>query len=118
MAVIQGVLDKITSPVLLKNYLSVMDSLEGCFETNVPYDTISDLVRRQLDEGGKWEVLSYSVDGTGDNQKPYSMSQTAYVMVPDMTTVDKAKSLMQKVREGIMLSEADVSRQQSADSAD
>lgn len=118
MAVIQGVLDKITSPDLLKNYLSVMDSLEGCFETNVPYDTISDLVRRQLDEGGKWEVLSYSVDGTGDNQKPYSMSQTAYVMVPDMTTVDKAKSLMQKVREGIMLSEADVSRQQSADSAD
>ena len=117
MAVIQGVVDKITSPDLLKNYLSVMDSLEGCFETNVPYDIIASLVRDQLDEGGSWQVLSYSVDGTGDNQKPYSMSQTAYVMVPDMTTVDKAKSLMQKVREGIMLSEADVSRQQPADSA-
>lgn len=117
MAVIQGVVDKITSPDLLKNYLSVMDSLEGCFETNVPYDIIASLVRDQLDEGGSWQVLSYSVDGTGDNQKPYSMSQTAYVMVPDMTTVDKAKSLMQKVREVIMLSEADVSRQQPADSA-
>lgn len=111
MAVIQGVVDKITSPDLLKNYLSVMDSLEGCFETNVPYDIIASLVRDQLDEGGSWQVLSYSVDGTGDNQKPYSMSQNAYVMVPDMTTVEKAQDLMQKVREGVMLSDADVSRQ-------
>ena len=56
-------------------------------------------------------MLSYSVDGTGDTQKPYSMSQKAYVMVPDQTTVDKAKTLMQKVRQGFMLSEADVSAQ-------
>ena len=111
MAVIQGVVGKITSPGLLKKYLSVMDSLEGCFETNVPYDIIASLVRDQLDEGGSWQVLSYSVDGTGDNQKPYSMSQNAYVMVPDMTTVEKAQDLMQKVREGVMLSDADVSRQ-------
>lgn len=110
MAVIQGVVDKATQPAFLKNYLSVMDSLYGCFETNVPYDIIASLVRRQLDEGGSWQVLSYSADGTGDTQKPYSMSQKAYVMIPDQTTVDKAKTLMKKVREGFMLSEADVAR--------
>lgn len=110
MAVIQGVVDKVTQPAFLKNYLSVMDSLDGCFETNVPYDVIASLVRRQLDEGGTWQVLSYSADGTGDTQKPYSMSQKAYVMIPDQTTVDKAKTLMKKVREGFMLSDADVAR--------
>ena len=110
MAVIQGVVDKATQPAFLKNYLSVMDSLDGCFETNVPYDIIASLVRQQLDEGGSWQVLSYSTDGTGDTQKPYSMSQKAYVMIPDQTTVDKAKTLMKKVREGFMLSEADVAR--------
>ena len=110
MAFIQGVVDKATQPAFLKNYLSVMDSLDGCFETNVPYDIIASLVRRQLDEGGSWQVLSYSADGTGDTQKPYSMSQKAYVMIPDQTTVDKAKTLMKKVREGFMLSEADVAR--------
>lgn len=109
MAVIQGIVNKVTSPDLLKNYLSVMDSLDGCFETNIPYDVISGLVRQQLDEGGSWQVLSYSVDGTGDTQKPYSMSQNAYVMIPDQSTVDKAKTLMRKVREDIMLSVADVS---------
>ncbi len=110
MAVIQGVVDKATQPAFLKNYLSVMDSLDGCFETNVPYDIIASLVRKQLDEGGSWQGLSYSTDGTGDTQKPYSMSQKAYVMIPDQTTVDKAKTLMKKVREGFMLSEADVAR--------
>ena len=110
MAVIQGVVDKATQPAFLKNYLSVMDSLDGCFETNVPYDIIASLVRKQLDEGGSWQVLSYSTDGTGDTQKPYSMSQKAYAMIPDQTTVDKAKTLMKKVREGFMLSEADVAR--------
>ena len=110
MAVIQGVVNKITQPAFLKNYLSVMDNLNECFETNVPYDVIASLVRRQLDEGGDWKVLSYSVDGTGDTQKPYSMSQKAYVMIPDQNTVDRAKTLMKKVREGFMLSEADVAR--------
>ena len=111
MKVIQGVINKATSPDILKNYLSLLDSLSGCFETNIPYDVITNLVKQQLDEGGSWQVLSYSVDGTGDTQKPYSMSQKAYVMVPDQTTVDKAKTLMQKVRQGAMLSDADVSAQ-------
>ena len=111
MKVIQGVINKATSPDILKNYLSLLDSLSGCFETNIPYDVITSLVKQLLDEGGSWQVLSYSVDGTGDTQKPYSMSQKAYVMVPDQTTVDKAKTLMQKVRQGFMLSEADVSAQ-------
>lgn len=110
MAVIQGVVDKVTQPSFLKNYLSVLDSLEGSFETNIPYDLIASLVRRQLDEGGDWQVLSYSVDGTGDTQKPYSMSANAYVMIPDQDTVDQAKVLMKKVREGFRLSEADVAR--------
>ena len=110
MAVIQGVVDKATQPAFLKNYLSVLDSLDGAFETNVPYDVMASLVRKQLGEGGSWQVLSYSVDGTGDTQKPYSMSSKAYVMIPNQNTVDKAKVLMKKVREGFRLSEADVAR--------
>lgn len=100
MAVIKGVIDKALSPELLKNYSSILSGVEGSFETNIPYDEIALLVRKQLSEGGSWNIVSYSVDGTGDTQKPYSMSQNAYVMVPDLATVDKAKELMQKVRNG------------------
>ena len=43
MKVIQGVINKATSPDILKNYLSLLDSLSGCFETNIPYDVITSL---------------------------------------------------------------------------
>lgn len=105
MAVIEGVINKALSPDLLKNYTSVLSGIEGSFETNVPYDLLASLVRDQLNGGGSWNVVSYSVDGTGDTQKPYSMSQKAYVMVPDYTTVDKAKELMAQVRNGDVISQ-------------
>ncbi|MDO4306325.1 MAG: LCP family protein [Eubacteriales bacterium] len=105
MAVIEGVIKKALSPDLLRNYTSVLSGIEGSFETNVPYDMIASLVRDQLNDGGNWNVVSYSVDGTGDTQKPYSMSQKAYVMVPDYTTVDKAKALMDQVRNGEVISQ-------------
>lgn len=100
MAVIQGVLNKATSPAILSNYTSVLDSAAGCMETNVPYDTIAEIVRDQLAGGGSWNVVSYSVDGTGDSQVPYSMSSSVYVMIPDTSTVDQAKSLLAQVATG------------------
>ena len=100
MAVIKGVVDKALSPELLKNYSSILSSVQGCFETNISYEEIARLLQQQLADGGSWNVVSYSVDGTGDTQKPYSMSQNAYVMVPDYSTVDHAKELMQKVCDG------------------
>ena len=104
LAVIEGVINKALSPELLKNYSSVLAGVEGSFETNVPYDMLASLVRKQLNDGGSWNIVSYSVDGTGDTQKPYSMSQKAYVMVPDQETVDQAKDLMNKVRNGESIS--------------
>lgn len=100
MAVIRAVIQKIISPELLVNYNSIMDSLAGSFETSVPYDMISKLVRQQLSSGGSWSVSTYSVDGTGDSQVPYSMSQRAYVMVPDQSTVDTAKQMIQDLYDG------------------
>ena len=70
--------------------------------------------------GGDWTIVSYSVNGTGATEKPYSMSQKAYVMVPDYNTVDKAKSLMEKVRNGEVVTQeeadAPVSGSTSTDS--
>ena len=37
MAVIKGVINKALSPELLKNYSSVLSSIQGCFETNISY---------------------------------------------------------------------------------
>ena len=100
LALIRAVIQKAMSPEWLVNYNSVMNSLSGSFETSVPYDLISKIIRNQLSTGGSWSVSTYSVDGTGDSQVPYSMSQKAYVMVPDQSTVDTAKQMIQDLYDG------------------
>lgn len=103
MAMIKAVINKALSPELLVRYNSLMDALQGSFETSIPYDTLSSIVRQQLDEGGSWNIVSYSADGTGDSQIPYSMSQYAYVMIPDESTVATAKNLIAQVYNGEIL---------------
>lgn len=100
MAVIKAVIEKAMSASLLVNYASIMESVSGSFETSMPYDTIAELVRDQLDKGGSWEIVSASVDGTGDYQVPYSMSTEAYVMIPDQATVDAVIEKMNQVKNG------------------
>lgn len=111
MAVIRAVVNKALSPEILTKYSSLLSTLDGCFGTNITYEEIAELLQDQLANGGDWTIVSYSVDGTGATEKPYSMSQKAYVMVPDYNTVDKAKSLMEKVRNGEVVTqeEADAS---------
>ena len=110
MEVIRGVVKKALSPEILTSYSSILSSLDGCFGTNITYEEIAQILQQQLTNGGDWTIVSYSVNGTGATEKPYSMSQKEYVMVPDYNTVEKAKSLMEKVRNG------EVVTQEEADS--
>ncbi len=103
MAVIKGVIKKAMSPAILSSYTEVMDSVSGCFETSMPYDQIAELVREQLDKGVTWNIVTYSVDGTGASKKPYSLSSKAYVMVPRQETVDAAIEKIEKVYNGEIL---------------
>lgn len=91
MAVVEGVLKKATSPSVLSNYLSILDSIQSCVDTNVPYDVISALVRQQLQDGATWNVDSFSVNGSDSHSTTYSMNQDLYVVIPDEATVQEAK---------------------------
>ena len=82
MQVISAVIQKAMSPEMLSHYTEVLNGIEGCFDTNFSYDRMAELVRQQLEDGGSWNIVSYSVDGTGE------------------TTVDEAKALMQQVVDG------------------
>ena len=103
MAVIKAVIQKAMSPAILTGYADIMDSVSGSFETSMPYDVIAELVRDQLDKGGSWNIVSCSVDGTGDTKIPYSMSTGAYVMIPDQATVDAAVAKINQVKNGEIL---------------
>lgn len=97
MQLIQVMFNKMISPDILVKYTDIMKAVDGCFETSMPYDKLAELVRNQLDSNAQWEVISYAVSGTGAKKKPYSMSSKAYVMVPDMSTVETAKNLIDQM---------------------
>ena len=100
MAVIKAVIEKAMSPAILTGYTDLMESVAGNFETSMPYDMIAELVKDQLDNGGSWNIVSTSVDGTGDTRRPYSLSTGAYVMIPNQETVDAAIAKINQVKNG------------------
>ena len=101
MAIIRGVMEKAMSPDILKNYDSLLDAVEGNFQTSVPYGMVASLVRDQLSKGGEWNIVSYSVDGTGGSETTWSApNESLYVMYPDQDTVDTAKRMMKQVYDG------------------
>ena len=92
MAVIEGVLKKAMSPSILTGYLNILQSVQDCVDTSIPYDLIAEVVRQQLSDGANWDIESYSVDGSDASATTYSMAQNLYVMIPDEGTVQEAKT--------------------------
>lgn len=101
MQVIQAVMDKVLSPTILTQYIPMMEAMSDCFRTSVPTDLISALVRSQLSGGGDWNMVSYYVTGHEEHHTTYSDPRNkASVIIPDESTVETAKQLMEQVRNG------------------
>ena len=100
MMVIQAVLKKCMSSQILSNYTSLLSVVEGNFETSIPYELISEIVKEQLESGASWNIVSYSVSGYNDWRTCWSLGAGASVITPYYDTVDAAKELMRQVRDG------------------
>ncbi len=100
LEMIRGIIHKVMSPELLARYSSLMTAVEGSFEMTIPYDLIASLIRRQLDEGGDWNIVSYSVGGEGTHEVSPTLGTQVYMTIPDETTVQTAKDMMAQVFSG------------------
>ena len=55
----------------------------------------------QLNDMSKWTFISQSVDGKGSMEHTYTAPKSnRYVMIPNMETVEAARSKMKNVLEG------------------
>ncbi|MBP9999976.1 MAG: LCP family protein [Clostridiales bacterium] len=97
--VIEGVINKLKDMNLLTSIDPLLDSAKGCYETTMSKGQIISLALQEVSYLNDYTVTTYSVDGTGATEKPYSMNEKAYVMIPDQSTVEEAKRLMKEVRE-------------------
>ena len=107
MAVIQSVIKKALSSDLLLNYAEVMDSIAGSFQTNMSDSMIGGLVKQQIESGKGWNIVTYQTTGSGSKKTCYSSrKKRTYVMIPNYDTVEQAKTMMQQVENGDVISES------------
>ena len=93
--VIEAMLKKFTKSNVIKNYESIMNAVQGMFQTNMTTDEITALIQMQIDDMATWKVTSISLDGTGDMLPTYSFgSQPLYVMHPDEEYITKISKLI------------------------
>lgn len=99
--VIEAIMKKVmNSTTILTKYTSILNSLEGSFQTNMKQDEISSLVKGQLSNMSSWNIQNNALTGTGANNPTYSMgSQLLYTMIPDATSVSNAKQKIKAVME-------------------
>lgn len=101
MAVIEAVIDKTLSTDMLYNYTDVLDAVSDSMLTSMSYDRISEIVKYQLENNKKWEIIKYSVDGYDAMDVTYSTGDMAvYVMKPNDDTVEQAKEYLRQMYAG------------------
>ena len=97
MAVIRAVMNKLLSSELLNNFSEVMSQMKDCFQTNMEKEELGTLIQGQIDNGGGWNIVQYSVNGSDTMDYCYSLGDNAYVMPPYYDTVEYATELANKV---------------------
>ena len=100
MQVLTAIIKKMVSPALLNNFSEIMETMSDLIQTNMDMNQVFALVKQQLNEGGSWEIYTYSLNGSGGTDFAYELGDYAYVMYPDETTINNAKADIQSIMNG------------------
>ena len=100
--VIVAILQKLTSTEALKNYDSILKGLQDSLQTNMPLETMMNLVNTQLESGGTYKINSQDLKGTGRMDLPsYAMPDSnLYMMEISDSSLESVKAAINDVLEG------------------
>ena len=97
-AVIEAIINKVLSAQLFTKYTSILDSLEGSFQTNITEAEINSVVQNQLSNMSAWKIYNNSLVGSGSYGPTYSLGNVnSYIMLPDSASVSQAKEKINEV---------------------
>ncbi len=98
--VITAIIEKVTkSNILISKYNSILNTLNGSFNTDMQVEEITSFIKYQLDKMPSWKIESYAVTGSGSMDYTYSMGTKykLYVMEPNQNSVNTAKEKINEV---------------------
>ncbi len=98
--VLTGIINKVTSPAIITNYLSFLDAISGTFQTNMSENEINSLIKMQLNDMQGWTITSDALTGTGGTDWTPANGFNAYVMYPDETSLERVLGEIRAIKEG------------------
>ena len=100
-AVIEAIINKLLSSTGFTAYSQLIKTLERCCITNMPKESISALVKKQLAEGGGWNIHKVAAEGEAFLQPTFSMgSMPLYVIMPYVQSLNNIKTMMTQIYNG------------------
>lgn len=101
--VISAIINKLGSMNSIAKFSNIVTNLQSSVQTNMSLDSIMNIANAQLASGDRFTVTSQSVTGTGSTGEltSYAMPNASlYMMSLDQSSVDSAKSAIEKTLEG------------------
>ncbi len=96
--VIEAVLDKVLSPSIIVKYSNLLKSLENTFITNMSRERITNFIKMEIKDGGKYVINNLVLNGTSDYAYTYSYpSSMLYVMIPNEEQILDGKNEINRV---------------------
>ena len=100
-AVIEALIRKCSSAAVITKYSSLLDSINGSFQTNMSTKEITSLAKYQLDKMPEWTVKSISLDGGDSYNYTYSYGRSkSYVMTPYESSIKEAQQALSEILGG------------------
>ena len=107
---IKAIVKKICTPAIVTKLDGIFESVADSLETNMSSEEVRSLINMEMDDLAPWDVLSYHLNG--NDQKVMDFATIAgpcpnpnglYVMIPDETTIVKAKGYIDTIMSGELL---------------
>ena len=95
-AIIKAIFKQLISTNTITNYNNILNALNDLYNTNIPKEMITDLVKETID-GANWEISEQSMNGLDGNNYVHLSNLMSYVMNPDMDSVAQAKEKINEV---------------------
>lgn len=100
--VLTAMMKKMMSPAIITNYTGVLNSIAGCFETNMSSSDITDLIQMQVNDMASWTFIQKQFTGHGVMQTggAYMPNTKLYYMIPDDDSVTENANAIKAVING------------------
>lgn len=89
-SILISIFNKATSPSIIKNYQSVLNSISSLYTTDIPKEVITDYIKDILDNNTKWTFNTQSLNGYDSSGYVHLTNYVDYIMIPYQSSVNSA----------------------------